>query len=327
MLFKKLYWNHKLHKWHRKKIAKLKGSEAVLLRYPKSGVTWLRVMISHIYQQRSGNRIAHLIGSNEFAEAMPQAPRLLIANENMGVDNETVKKMISGRKVILLVRDPRDIAVSLYFHFSKRATKLEHLSYGIPENVREMSLYAFLMNAEFGLRNVIDYLNFWSRSLRGSPNALVIRYEDLRRAPADGLRQVMHILSPGTTEAEIEEAVSFSDFEKMKEREAQGATDVSILAASDESDSDSYKVRRGKVGGYVDYLSPEEKDRVDQMVRERLDPALAYSEASYSRAAEQVLKLSNHPHREGPREVRRVVEHGPSLRYCAALAFSTDERI
>jgi hypothetical protein len=277
MVFRRLYWNHKLNKWHRKKISKLQSADVVVLRYPKSGVTWLRVMISRIYQQRTGRAVSHLIGSNEFAAALPDAPKLLIANENMGVENDAVKAMIADCKVIMLVRDPRDVAVSLFFHFSKRATKLEYLSYRIPENVSEMSLYSFMMHPEFGLANIIGYMNYWAEALKDVPSAIIVRYEDLRLAPHASLQKVMNVLSPETATGEIADAVDFSDFERMKSKEGQGGFSVSILKPANESDLDSFKVRRGKVGGYVDYLDEAECSAIDRMVAERLDPFFAYT--------------------------------------------------
>jgi hypothetical protein len=147
MVLERLRWKLKLSRWHRKKISKLKAADIVLLRYPKSGVTWLRVMVSEIYRARLGLPPSHLIGSNEFAEVAPDVPQLVVANENMGLPQDTVRQLLRGRKTILLVRDPRDIVVSLYFHFSKRATKLEYLSYEIPESVREESLFTFVTNS------------------------------------------------------------------------------------------------------------------------------------------------------------------------------------
>jgi hypothetical protein len=45
----------------------------------------------------------------------------------------------------------------------------------------------------------------------------------------------------------------------------------------DEGNPDSFKVRRGKVGGYRDYFTPEQVRIVDAMVDEVLDPSFGYS--------------------------------------------------
>jgi len=55
------------------------------------------------------------------------------------------------------------------------------------------------------------------------------------------------------------EALEFSRFENMQKLEAAGAFDSKILHPGDVRDPESFKVRRGKVGGYREYLSAEDQ--------------------------------------------------------------------
>src|SRR5207249_9665213 len=57
-------------------------------------------------------------------------------------------------------------------------------------------------------------------------------------------------------------ALAFSEFENMKKMEAAGAFDSKILRPGDVRDPESFKVRRGKIGGYREYLSRSEERRV-----------------------------------------------------------------
>jgi hypothetical protein len=43
-------------------------------------------------------------------------------------------------------------------------------------------------------------------------------------------------------------------------------------------DEESFKTRRGKVGGFADYLSPEDVAFVEEKVRGELDPLFGYPE-------------------------------------------------
>ena len=45
-----------------------------------------------------------------------------------------------------------------------------------------------------------------------------------------------------------------------------------ILGAGDPADPESYKVRKGKVGGYVDYLSQDHIAYIDDCIRELGNP-------------------------------------------------------
>jgi hypothetical protein len=48
----------------------------------------------------------------------------------------------------------------------------------------------------------------------------------------------------------------------------------------DPADPATFKVRRGKVGGYRDYFSPEQVAEMDALVMEWLSPTLGYAPAS-----------------------------------------------
>jgi len=44
------------------------------------------------------------------------------------------------------------------------------------------------------------------------------------------------------------------------------------LRPRDSHDEESFKVRKGKVGGYVDYLDPDDRAFVERVIRELGDP-------------------------------------------------------
>jgi hypothetical protein len=58
----------------------------------------------------------------------------------------------------------------------------------------------------------------------------------------------------------------------------------SVLKPAVRGNVDSYKVRRGKVGGFRDYFSDAEVEEIERYVRERLDPVFGYSGAPLERA-------------------------------------------
>jgi hypothetical protein len=62
----------------------------------------------------------------------------------------------------------------------------------------------------------------------------------------------------------------------MQKLEAAGAFDSKILHPGDVRDPESFKVRRGKIGGYCEYLSAEDqKYAADELMK--LDPRFGYN--------------------------------------------------
>ena len=49
------------------------------------------------------------------------------------------------------------------------------------------------------------------------------------------------------------------------------------MSLRNRNDPDTFKVRRGKVGGFRDYFEPEQVEKMERMVRERLWPGFGYS--------------------------------------------------
>ncbi|WP_373505328.1 sulfotransferase domain-containing protein [Aestuariivirga sp.] len=275
----------KYKRWNRKKLEKFAQADVILLRYPKSGVTWLRVMITQVYRARLDLPRSHLIGSRKFGALAGAAPKIFVAMDNFGLPRDRFLKGIEGRKVVMLLRDPRDVVVSLYFHFAKRSTDFERTAFGIPDNIETAGMFAFVMNPAYGLPKIIDFMNFWSAALETHPQALVLRYEDLKADPVKEFTRVMSVVDAAATAEEIRSAVDFAAFEKMKAMEAEGSFGVDILTPTDQSDQDSYKVRRGKVGGYVDYFSADEVKAIDTLVQNTLAPRLGYGQVAAAPAA------------------------------------------
>jgi hypothetical protein len=124
----------------------------------------------------------------------------------------------------------------------------------------------------------IDFMNSWQGELERSEQRLLVRYEDLRAEPLVQLERVLTFLGAAPTSAELADAVEFASFDNLKQleqRAAFGSADRRIVPG-EASNPDSFKVRRGKVGGYRDYLSAEQAAELDGLVAARLSPAFGY---------------------------------------------------
>jgi hypothetical protein len=62
----------------------------------------------------------------------------------------------------------------------------------------------------------------------------------------------------------VDEAVAFASFDNMRRLEETGATGSARLRPGRQGDHDTYKTRRGKVGGHADELSPDQIARLDR---------------------------------------------------------------
>jgi hypothetical protein len=74
----------------------------------------------------------------------------------------------------------------------------------------------------------------------------------------------------------LAEAVAFNRIDKVREREKAGAYDTRRLQPGTRGDPESFKARKGKVGGFVEYLKPADVERMTRIIREELDPWYGY---------------------------------------------------
>jgi hypothetical protein len=180
------------------------------------------------------------------------------------------RRELKRAKIILLARDPRDCFVSLHLQLTRRDPNA-------PVNLKRKTVNEMLRDERFGLRAIVSTMNDWMDEFSERENFTLVRYEALRAAPAELFRDLLGILGEPAPDANIfQAALEFSQFENMQKLEAAGAFDSNILHPGDVRDPESFKVRRGKIGGYREYLSAEDQQFAAEAMT-KLDRRFGYS--------------------------------------------------
>jgi len=257
----------------------LSGGDAIILSIPKSGRTWLRAFLCAYFCRRFGLEFTLRPGRY----AVPGFPRIVFSHDLFEHrtkgdwwDRIRGKYLIPRRelnraKIILLARDPRDCFVSLYLQLTRRDPNA-------PVSLKKKTVSEMLRNEKFGLRAIVHVMNDWLNEFYQRDNFVLVRYEALRAAPAEHFRDLLAVLGESSPYANIfQEALEFSSFENMQKLEAARAFDSNILHPGDVRDPESFKVRRGKVGGYREYLSAGDQQFAATVMAE-LDRRFGYTD-------------------------------------------------
>lgn len=263
---------------------KLSMAPYVVVSFGKSGRTWLRVMVSRFYQIRHKLAERHLIAFDNLHNKVPEIPLIFFTHDNYlkdYVDVAQTKQKYYDKKVVLMVRNPADTAVSQYYQWKFRMTERKKRinNYPLDPNV---SLIDFVMSPESGLPKIIDFMNGWARELCHIRNLMIIRYEDMRAQPDESLRKVLEFFGTPGTPDEVRDAVRFASVENMRALEQKRVFWLAgrRMLATDRKNPNTYKVRRAKVGGYRDDFTAEELAQIDRIVESTLAPVFGYTPVS-----------------------------------------------
>jgi len=258
-------------------------TELYFIGYPKTGNTWLRYMLGRYVQLLCGLAEIPLFDAADawgrcelycVGPAMQFTHRPLLW-EKQRADDLTIDNVIrpfDRHRVVLLVRHPLDAIVSLWMQRRHRGKA------GYDGTLADM-----LEDPVLGIEKFFRFYTLWDGNRSRPRGLMVIRYEDLRADPRGAFMNLLDYLGIPIKEEAFERAVADSDFDNMKQMELSGSapryrsSGLNIFATGDTSNIDALHVRRGKVGGYHDYLGADEITRLAERIAERLPQSLGYN--------------------------------------------------
>ena len=258
--------------------ADLMGGDAIVVSIPKSGRTWLRTFLSAYFCARYGypfsldlskyqdSRIPRVIYSHDLFEHRTKGRwwdrirgKYLVPASELG-----------RARIILLIRDPRDAFVSHYVQLTRPTADA-------PDELKGRPVGEMLRDRLLGIRQIVRTMNDWLAEFGDRPNLTLVRYEDLRSRPAEHFGRVLAAIGePKLSQPHFDAALQFSEFGNMQKMEAAASFDSKILQPRDMNDPESFNVRRGKVGGYREYLSTDDQKYAADALRE-LHPRFGYN--------------------------------------------------
>lgn len=271
----------------------LQKEELTVISFPKSGRTWLQVMLGEYITRHYGLDVKNVIAIKRYTKHLEGIPRIRFAHDfrpqwHTPEQMQTDKSMYRHQKILLLVRDPRDILVSSFFEKTKRKPAKRSEKPRFTGTINE-----FVYQNIGGIDTIIAFYNNWLKNKEIPDDFKVIRYEDLRRNTRETFMDVLAYIGISELDEKIlDEVLDLGKIEKMRKMEAQSArgahtssrSDPDVESAfmtrafqpADPNDPETFKVRKGKVGGYVDYLGKEEIAFLEQKIRDELDPVFGY---------------------------------------------------
>lgn len=188
--------------------------DTFLVSYPKSGNTWVRFLLANLLYPDETVGFANInvllpapgVSSKRFLRKLPR-PRILKSHEPFDV---------RFRKVIYLVRDPRDVVVSEY-HFNLKKRYID------PTVSLEQFVKSFIAGESAGYGSWWEHAASWIAARQGNPAFLLVRYEDLLTNPIVETAKIAQFLGIQAGPERLQSAVERSSADRMRKLEKQQA--------------------------------------------------------------------------------------------------------
>ncbi|TYJ36399.1 hypothetical protein E1A91_A05G304700v1 [Gossypium mustelinum] len=251
--------------------------DIIVVSKPKAGTTWLKALVFTIV-----NRHSYTLSNTPLNSANPHqlipffdvdlykenpnpdlskisSPRLFSTHLPYSMLADSIKR--SNCRIVYITRNPFDIIVSLrhFFRF-------------IDDWSVEDYLEMFCRGEEPYGPSWDHALGYWNMSVEKPSNVLFMRYEELKEDSVAQTKRLAEFLGFAFSMEEektgvVNQIVDFCSFNNLKDLEVNktGKIPRSIIP------SNKLFFRSGKVGDYVNHLSPAAVERLSNILKEKLN--------------------------------------------------------
>jgi hypothetical protein len=231
---------------------RIADSDIVFLSFPKSGRTWARHFLAKYVEKEFGHPFSYDFPGQK------GVPRIVFTHNYFDLyqDQKASPDILFGdqiakKRLVLLVRDPRDVLVSYYYQKKER----EQLPIHSLVQFADSEIYGVERQGDF----VLKCLNFFKYHKQ---EKLCLAYE---RIHADTERQMLALLEFVFRDRINEKSFRFALEESRFDRMQAFEEDISLSGRTDlvfhrlgnsgwDGNRDALKVRKGKVRGYRDEM-------------------------------------------------------------------------
>ncbi|XP_076365592.1 sulfotransferase 1B1-like isoform X2 [Tachypleus tridentatus] len=322
----------------------IRPHDVFIITYPKSGTTWTEEIVSLIYNGGDTKkvqkkllifRVHHLevgrpIGHLRFLRKL-RSPRLMATH----LPFDLIPKQLQEAKckVIYVMRNPKDNAVSCYHHH-QISTFLGNYT-GSWNDFLTLFLQGHLVYGSW-----FDHvLSYWKYHQQHPDKVLFISYEELKVDLEGMIERIANFLDRSLRPEAIKNIAYHCSFDQMKNnnmvnREQLPVTDFFNM-------SHTKFMRKGIIGDWKNYFTPEQNEAVERVCEEKMadsglrlvfEPGDAYKRMrtygriidSPNRSSEGLDSVSDHYYNELESENKRSNTANSCATYTYALLTNTN---
>jgi hypothetical protein len=239
-------------------------SDIFIVTYPKSGTTWMQNILRTMLMTNDPPELASmkltdrlpwtdLLGDVSFEdlEKWPSPRVFKCHNATPAEMDDLIFKGNRTAKIIYVLRDPRDVAVSLYHHMRKT---------GLSQFMNEASFDEF--QSQYMRDGKVVFYGLWENhvdnwmSKRHEYDILVLKYEDMIEDASREIQKVANFIGLNLIKSKIDDIAEKTSFKRMTKQDD---------LFHDESGTTSSIMRKGVVGDWENHF--KDQDEAERMER------------------------------------------------------------
>nr|XP_022324695.1 sulfotransferase 1A1-like [Crassostrea virginica]XP_022343560.1 LOW QUALITY PROTEIN: sulfotransferase 1A1-like [Crassostrea virginica] len=227
--------------------------DVLLFNYPKSGIHWLNEIIPRLIHnslEADENRMYDFMMDYVDFETLKQRPSPRVMTSHLPYRNVPTKHLADGGKFIHTIRNPKDVALSAFHHYSADPF--------VGEEIPEFPVFLDnFLRGECIYGSWFDRELEWEEAAKKHPkNFYVLYYEDLKQNGLDTLTQLSQFLGTSTDLDFLRAVYDVCSIDEVKKRRTKPIDDIFH--------------RKGIVGDWKNRFSDADNKKFDEVFKERM---------------------------------------------------------
>ncbi|KAM4797720.1 3-beta-hydroxysteroid sulfotransferase-like isoform X2 [Urocitellus parryii] len=209
----------------------IKDEDTVLVTYPKSGTNWMIEILCLI----------HSHGDTKWIRSVP------IWDRSPWIETD----------VIYVMRNPKDVLVSGYYHHSMMKLCKQ------PESLEQYFQWFIQGNVPYG--SWFEHIRGWM-SMRDRENVLLLSYEELQKDPRSTIERICQFLGKKLTPEELDSVLKNSSFQVMKQNKMSNFEMFPEMFIT----KPFLITRKGICGDWKNHLTVAQAEAFDKVYQEKM---------------------------------------------------------
>ena len=229
------------------------------------GTTWLEEMVYLIYNKGDtalANQMPNYIRvpyleDHRTTQLCANQPRPRLYKSHLRYNDLPTQVQDKNAKVVHIIRDPRDVAVS-YYYFYKSLEELGNYTSTWDEYFR------MFISGHVVFGSWFEYVgNWWAQ--RHNSNILFLRYEKMLEDPFSNIEKIAQFCEFELGSDQIQGIVDHCSFKAMKENPMTNFSSAKTIDANI-----SPFMRKGIAGDWKSLFTPQQKELFEDILRKEM---------------------------------------------------------